>query len=268
VPAPRTQATPAPPRRAGTRSSSRAPEGTSLSQGTKDTASPASPHTSPRCFNPYPFGTSHPRDGMASTSPLMASTPSAPLPSGPVSIASWPTTGPCSRWSSPRSSGLRRSSSTRSVVGSTPPRDTPVHHGLPHPREHPGAPDLDARTLLQRPRCPTTNVVSRFTHTTVRVAQPITSATESCAHTPELLAPPAQRAESQVQNEHSPRFRGGCETSGSALLSQGVTPQVPSALVGLTVVFGMGTGVSPPLWPPLETRASKSEREGSKSSAD
>ena len=38
--------------------------------------------------------------------------------------------------------------------------------------------------------------------------------------------------------------------SGGDLLSQGTTPQVPSAQVGLTSVFGMGTGVSPPLWPP------------------
>ncbi len=38
--------------------------------------------------------------------------------------------------------------------------------------------------------------------------------------------------------------------SGDVLLSQGDTPQVPSALAGLTSVFGMGTGVAPPLWPP------------------
>jgi hypothetical protein len=37
---------------------------------------------------------------------------------------------------------------------------------------------------------------------------------------------------------------------GSDLLSQGLSPRVPSALEGLTVVFGMGTRVSPPLWPP------------------
>ena len=37
---------------------------------------------------------------------------------------------------------------------------------------------------------------------------------------------------------------------GGDLLSQGVYPQVPSALAVLTAVFGMGTGVSPPLWPP------------------
>ena len=37
---------------------------------------------------------------------------------------------------------------------------------------------------------------------------------------------------------------------GGVLLSQGATPQVPSAQAGLTSVFGMGTGVTPPLWPP------------------
>ena len=37
---------------------------------------------------------------------------------------------------------------------------------------------------------------------------------------------------------------------GSDLLSQGVAPQVPSALAGFTSVFGMGTGGSPPLYPP------------------
>jgi hypothetical protein len=40
------------------------------------------------------------------------------------------------------------------------------------------------------------------------------------------------------------------EKSGGVLLSQGRTSQVPSALEGLTSVFGMGTGVTPPLWPP------------------
>lgn len=37
---------------------------------------------------------------------------------------------------------------------------------------------------------------------------------------------------------------------GGVLLSQGESTQVPSALEGLTAVFGMGTGVAPPLWPP------------------
>ncbi len=37
---------------------------------------------------------------------------------------------------------------------------------------------------------------------------------------------------------------------GGDLLSQGVYPQVPSALSVLTSVFGMGTGVTLTLWPP------------------
>ena len=42
---------------------------------------------------------------------------------------------------------------------------------------------------------------------------------------------------------------------GGDLLSQGASPQVPSARAGLTAVFGMGTGVSPPLWPPETVRS-------------
>ncbi len=37
---------------------------------------------------------------------------------------------------------------------------------------------------------------------------------------------------------------------GSDLLSHRGNPAVSSALEGLTAVFGMGTGVSPPAWPP------------------
>ena len=37
---------------------------------------------------------------------------------------------------------------------------------------------------------------------------------------------------------------------GSDLLSRGPTAQVPSALAGLTSVFGMGTGGTLPPWPP------------------
>ena len=45
------------------------------------------------------------------------------------------------------------------------------------------------------------------------------------------------------------------ERTGGVLLSQGVYPQVPSARAGLTAVFGMGTGVSPPPWPPETVRS-------------
>ena len=49
---------------------------------------------------------------------------------------------------------------------------------------------------------------------------------------------------------------------GGVLLSQGATPQVPSALAGLTAVFGMGTGVSPPPWPPETVRSPGLEDHG------
>jgi hypothetical protein len=51
----------------------------------------------------------------------------------------------------------------------------------------------------------------------------------------------------------SPRFAQGLfifRNPGDVLLSQGVAPQVPSALTVLTSVFGMGTGVAPSLWSP------------------
>ena|SRR5690554_7898569 len=56
----------------------------------------------------------------------------------------------------------------------------------------------------------------------------------------------------------TPRLTAECSTiellriigSGSDLLSQAVSHQVPSALKGLTSVFGMGTGVTLSLLPP------------------
>jgi hypothetical protein len=44
---------------------------------------------------------------------------------------------------------------------------------------------------------------------------------------------------------------------GDVLLFHAVASAVPSALKGLTSVFGMGTGVTPPLWSPgnLSVRA-------------
>ena len=41
-----------------------------------------------------------------------------------------------------------------------------------------------------------------------------------------------------------------CCGSGGVLLSHTLAGAVPSALVGLASGFGMGPGVSPPLWPP------------------
>ena len=58
---------------------------------------------------------------------------------------------------------------------------------------------------------------------------------------------------------------------GNDLLSQGVTPQVPSALAGLTAGFEMGPGVPPPHKSPRDfkhdIRLSTEQRENSKFSA-
>jgi hypothetical protein len=42
--------------------------------------------------------------------------------------------------------------------------------------------------------------------------------------------------------------------SGGVLLSRGASPEVPSALEGLTSLFGMERGVTPPPWPPKTAR--------------
>ena len=45
--------------------------------------------------------------------------------------------------------------------------------------------------------------------------------------------------------------------AGDGLLSRGLAAGVPSALQGLTAVFGMGTGVAPTLRPPASLLADK-----------
>src|SRR5690606_20289521 len=60
-------------------------------------------------------------------------------------------------------------------------------------------------------------------------------------------APGGWCGDGKTVNAPLPLRRGAFKrNSGGDLLSQGVFPQVPSALAGLTTVFGMGTGVTPP----------------------
>ena len=65
------------------------------------------------------------------------------------------------------------------------------------------------------------------------------------------MSPVQHRSEGKTRTRATPwggpRFS---EKSGGVLLSQGVHPQVPSALTSLTSVFGMGTGVASSLSPP------------------
>ena len=60
----------------------------------------------------------------------------------------------------------------------------------------------------------------------------------------------AQHDEGPVTFVTGPSF----EQSGGVLLSRRVAPEVPSAQEGLTSLFGMGRGVTPPLWPPKTWR--------------
>ncbi len=81
----------------------------------------------------------------------------------------------------------------------------------------------------------------------------------------------------RIQSENDKRRRASAQRlliakSGDVLLSQGISPQVPSALTGLTSVFGMGTGVTLSPWSPKlivngyapkDSRASTSVRDPS-----
>ena len=49
----------------------------------------------------------------------------------------------------------------------------------------------------------------------------------------------------RVNEDEPPRWDGSYEETGGDLLSQALASQVPSALWGLTALFGMGRGVSP-----------------------
>ena len=57
-----------------------------------------------------------------------------------------------------------------------------------------------------------------------------------------------------------PRFREDKFNLGNVLLSHTVTHAVPSALKGLTSVFGMGTGVTPSPWSPRISKNLKTLR--------
>src|SRR5215211_5826175 len=63
------------------------------------------------------------------------------------------------------------------------------------------------------------------------------------------------------QNDEEPPEGGSSlRSNGGDLLSQGRESQVPSALRGLTALFGMGRGVSPSLWPPKSCETARSPK--------
>src|ERR1700704_1436853 len=62
--------------------------------------------------------------------------------------------------------------------------------------------------------------------------------------------PPQTSRTSDIERPWAARRRPKYEKTGGVLLSQALAGQVPSALRGLTALFGMGRGVSPSLKPP------------------
>ena len=119
----------------------------------------------------------------------------------------------------------------------------------------------------------------------LRAARPALGATTACrtlrsggrpirtrglrrgGHAANLSAPAAAPRRSTIRSRPKttkgpPKGPFRTEKSGGVLLSQGDDSQVPSALVGLTSVFGMGTGVTPPLWPPKPLSRGGATRHG------
>ena len=67
--------------------------------------------------------------------------------------------------------------------------------------------------------------------------------------------PASQSERDEIPSSLSSEGISSMRNPGDDLLSQGASPQVPSARAGLTAVFGMGTGVSPPPWSPETVRS-------------
>jgi hypothetical protein len=64
------------------------------------------------------------------------------------------------------------------------------------------------------------------------------------------LASEAEKEKEKAPTADAIEALHGNENPGNVLLSHQVALTVPSALEGLTAVFGMGTGVTPPPWSP------------------
>src|SRR5918994_1807701 len=67
-----------------------------------------------------------------------------------------------------------------------------------------------------------------------------------------LTSDQRERADKRRPKRAARRQRRRARKMGDDLLSHGVYPAVPSALAGLTSLFGMGRGVSPPPSSPFQ----------------
>ena len=113
-------------------------------------------------------------------------------------------------------------------------------------------PTRNASTRATVPSCRTST--PRLVPTSVAPGFHLLSPERSTDHAwPPLRTDAARRSLSAIVPGRETRGANGSPRSfetGGDLLSQGLSSQVPSALEGLTSVFGMGTGGAPPLWPP------------------
>ena len=125
---------------------------------------------------------------------------------------------------------------------------------VPPPRLEPvdGRPAPACRLPLARLSrgAPPPDVDSRFLSPPARLPRGSPARPLSEAMSASIITTPRVRTRTRKRPVPPPWHGPSNNYPGDVLLSQGATPQVPSALVVLTSVFGMGTGVAPPLWSP------------------
>ncbi len=129
----------------------------------------------------------------------------------------------------------------------SPPNHHPFTTHLPPiytpfiPNSHPFSPAEPSRPT-SHPSKPHVN--------TNRPPSAASQGASSCDHAPPDKPMTSLRLPHTTQQKARPApsvHAGPSLSPGGVLLSQGLPPRVSSALEGLTVVFGMGTRVSPPL---------------------
>ena len=138
------------------------------------------------------------------------------------------------------------------AASATPTRSSRLLRAHSAPSPHASASTLKPPPLIRRVAAPSGVRVDRHT------ASPSTT----CARLPWANGPrvslrsigwglvTVRRTPHCKRDEGRHGWRPSSNKLGGDLLSRGPAPQVPSAQAGLTSVFGMGTGGSPPLSPP------------------
>ena len=155
-----------------------------------------------------------------------------------------------------RSARPARPLGLRPFVGAPPPREpVPAREPVPlrdvvaecEPLEEPGPVKREPLAVLDLPTAPPADriLATPALAPPGPTIRPLPEAIFSSI-SPLLLSRPG-RAKTRAA-DHGTGLSN--DYPGDVLLSQGAAPQVPSALVVLTSVFGMGTGVAPPLWSP------------------